>query len=142
MDLSVVAQETETKEADIARVFRNLKEPVDQDDLLQSYVDFSEEVIKHPQEMKQRAVPWDKFNSVYFLMQKGHVAYVGQTSHLAARLATHVHDGKKFDSVSWRVCRREDMLIIEAFNIEYHNPSLNISIPNKADLLRMVAKSI
>ena len=70
------------------------------------------------------------------------VLYVGQTSHLCARIATHVNTGKKFEYVSWFEVEREDILLIEGFNIAYYNPALNIDIPGMKELAYLVSRKV
>lgn len=89
-----------------------------------------------------KEIPFTKGARVYFLMQDDYVAYVGQTMHLAARIATHVSDGKVFDSVAYKDVCGKDAVMIEAFNINYHNPELNQEADTATCLLRRVAKSV
>ena len=70
------------------------------------------------------------------------MSYVGQTSHLCERVASHVNNGKEFDHVHWVRVKQEDMMIIEAFNIAYHNPEFNVEIPDLNRLVMMLAKKV
>ncbi|HDZ62781.1 MAG TPA: hypothetical protein ENH40_06525 [Nitrospirae bacterium] len=89
-----------------------------------------------------KEIPFTKGVRVYFLMQDDYVAYIGQTTHLAARIATHVADGKTFDSVAYKDVCGADAVMIEAFNINYHNPELNQEVDNATCLLKRVARSV
>lgn len=97
-------------------------------------------IIENPQESKSSTIPFTKNHVVYFLLQGDYVAYVGQTTHLAARISQHVVDGKEFDSVSYVLVESKYANIIEAANINYHNPELNRWIPSEADIEKMKSK--
>jgi len=108
----------------------------------EGYLHYSADIFKNPEERKNEAIPFNRFNCVYFLMAGDCVLYVGQTSHLCARVATHVNTGKKFEPVSYYEVEREDMLLIEAFNISYYNPALNIDIPGMKELIYLVSRKV
>jgi len=61
---------------------------------------------------------------------------------LAQRIATHVKDGKQFDSVSWIDVEDSDLLIIEAYTINYYNPILNVEVFPDADLIDATARRV
>lgn len=103
---------------------------------------YLDKIVENPAELKVSEIPFNKFNCVYFLMDGDYVAYVGQTSHLSARISTHVNDGKEFDSVSWVCVDPGDLLLIEAFNIAHYNPSLNIETAGMRELVLMVARKV
>lgn len=108
----------------------------------EGFNDYMDEIVKDPSIAKTNKIPFNKFNCVYFLMDGDYVAYVGQTSHLSARISTHVSDGKEFDSVSWIHVESSELLLIEAFNISHHNPSLNADVAGMKELVLMVAKKV
>ena len=110
--------------------------------IIDGYNRYSNEIFDKPGERKSNQIPFNKFNCVYFLMNGDCVSYVGQTSHLCARVAAHVGKGKKFEYVSWFIVDREDMMLIEAFNIKHYNPELNIEIPGLKELIYLVAKKV
>ncbi len=112
------------------------------DSLETSYLQYNSTIDLTPQDNKSFSIPFTKFNCVYFLLQGDCVVYVGQTAYLCARLATHVSDGKEFDSVSWFEVSQDNMLMIEAFNISYHNPELNKEKPTMKELILMLARKV
>lgn len=112
-------------------------------DLVQEeYISYTDNIIENPQLSKCNKIPFKKFNCVYFLLSDDVVVYVGQTTHLSARVAQHVVDSKDFNYVSWFEVDRDTMLLTEAFNITYHNPVLNKEKPKTLELLLMIAKKV
>jgi len=108
----------------------------------EGYDHYSKDIFHIHHERKSNQIPFNRFNCVYFLMNGDCVSYVGQTSHLCARVATHVNTGKGFEYVAWFNVEREDMLLIEAFNIKYYNPELNVDIPGIKELVYLVARKV
>ena len=106
------------------------------------YFYYKEKIIIEPGGDRNTLVPFNKFNCVYFLMTGDYVSYIGQTSHLCERLATHVNSGKDFTHVHWECVSIEDMRIMESFNISYHNPELNKEKHNMNELVLMLARKI
>ncbi len=94
-------------------------------------------IVEFPYRTKQPCIPFSKDHVVYFLLQGDYVAYVGQTTHLAARVAQHVVDGKQFDYVSFISVSRKEALYIEAINIQYHNPCLNQLVPTNKEIAKI-----
>jgi len=126
----------------IAKVFAD-EFTLDSIDLVrEGFANYLNVIVEHPCDSKSSEIPFSKFNCVYFLMDGDYVAYVGQTSHLSARVSTHVADGKEFDSVSWVCVESSEMLLVEAFNIAHHNPSLNVEMAGMKELVLMVAKRV
>ena len=122
----------------------SLSDSVDiiQEKVLDRYTHYSMMIVDTPQYSKNPTIPFNRFSCVYFLMQGDYVAYVGQSTHLGARVAQHVVAGKQFDAISFVLVDTDDLLIAEAFNITHHNPSLNIDKKSNIELLTMVSKLI
>ena len=111
------------------------------EDILEQYMYYSGMIVKNPHETKTLTLPFNKRERVYFLLQGNYVCYVGQTMHLIDRVSQHVND-KDFDFVSYIDVAPREMMLIEAFNISYHNPEYNTVKDTKTALLRKVAKTI
>jgi predicted GIY-YIG superfamily endonuclease len=94
-------------------------------------------IVIEPENTKSATIPFTKGHVVYFLLQGDYVAYVGQTTHLVARVAQHVVDGKQFDYISYIEVDSRQAMLIEALNIQYHNPSMNVYIPKEQDIVKM-----
>jgi hypothetical protein len=94
-------------------------------------------ILENPSEISSELIPFTRSHVVYFLMQGDYVAYIGQTTHLAARIAQHVVDGKQFDKVASFGVESKLALIIEAMNIQYHNPELNKDNPTTVQIEKM-----
>jgi hypothetical protein len=79
--------------------------------------------------------------AVYFLIHKGEIVYVGQSSCLELRLEQHRESGKVFDSVTWLEAPQLFISDIEAFYIWRCNPIYNNKWPASGDF-GMAAKNL
>ena len=71
-----------------------------------------------------KTIPFERSSYVYFLIQGDEIVYIGQTVSVAARIATHVNDGKVFDKV-YVITTDKDRVTLEGACINEHNPKLN-----------------
>jgi hypothetical protein len=65
------------------------------------------------------------YGSVYFLLDKGQVVYVGQTVSLASRILAHRKDKKQFDRVCFIVVPVNELISRESEYIKRFNPPYN-----------------
>lgn len=74
------------------------------------------------------AVPAEPARSgIYFLINQGRIVYVGQATHIVARIATHIRDGfKLFDSWSWITCARDLLTSTERAYLNAFLPQENM----------------
>lgn len=73
--------------------------------------------------MRNNAV-YQKICCVYFLFLRGRLIYIGQTTDLIARMASHDHE-HQHDSIRWIVCRREKLEEYEIRLIKILKPLAN-----------------
>jgi hypothetical protein len=66
---------------------------------------------------------WDLATGVYFLIDTGKVVYVGQSTNVYARIASH-HD-KVFDSFAFMPCNKKVLDNLESLYIHILRPALN-----------------
>lgn len=80
--------------------------------------------------LRENAEALDRVCGIYFLMQDGHVVYVGQSINCYGRIDRHYQEGKKvFDSV-YVVRTDADMLdCLEALYIKKFSPMYNVDQP-------------
>lgn len=64
-------------------------------------------------------------SGVYLLMLGSRAAYIGRSSHLAARLATHRRSGRAFDTVSIIPCAPQLAIWLEAELVRALRPAQN-----------------
>lgn len=67
--------------------------------------------------------------AVYFLIHKGEIVYIGQTSCMAQRMKQHRESGKAFDGVTWFEAPQLFIDDIEAYYIWRCNPIYNNKWP-------------
>lgn len=68
------------------------------------------------------------FSCIYFLLDKGEVCYVGQSSRGLIRALSHTKD-KDFDEIKIISTKKENLDKKEAFYILKYNPKYNGSLP-------------
>ena len=67
-----------------------------------------------------------KIPGVYFLFKNNNLVYVGQSTHVPTRIASHVREGRlKFDRVSFIRVPPERLLEVEAYYIDLLWPEEN-----------------
>ena len=77
------------------------------------------------------------YSGVYFLVSMGAVVYVGQSTNVNVRIASHIST-KVFDSVAWVPCNADKLDILESLYIHCLRPKFNGRAPlNLAALLAM-----
>ena len=64
------------------------------------------------------------YSGVYFLVSLGKVMYVGQSTNVNVRIASHVST-KVFDSVAWVPCKEDKLDVLESLYIHCLRPPLN-----------------
>lgn len=74
---------------------------------------------------------------VYFLVQAGEVAYVGQSVNVFSRVRQH---SKEFDSIAWVSVPREYLDVVESLYIHALSPRLNCVVPLSIEELFQAAR--
>lgn len=82
-------------------------------------------------------IPFDKKCRVYYLYDCGTLVYIGMTTHLSARISTHIGE-KEFDKVSYVDVDRIKMSLIESLNIYAYTPRDNIKVWTAEDYFSAV----
>lgn len=70
------------------------------------------------------AKPWAKCSGVYFLTRGNRVVYVGQSTNVFHRVASHT-SSKQFDSMAWVPCDPSSLDRLESLYIHVLKPELN-----------------
>ena len=85
-------------------------------------------------------VPLEPNCYIYFLLVEAKIIYIGQTTNLLSRIASHQKD-KIFDHIACFKTSKNDLLTIETVNIQFHKPKLNKSfIDYNLEFLRLTLK--
>lgn len=66
------------------------------------------------------------YGGIYFLCKEGQLIYVGQSTNIPARIATHRGSGKSFTHAYWIPCPRDQMDEVEGALIRHLKPPLNL----------------
>jgi hypothetical protein len=74
-------------------------------------------------EIVREAKGWKNHTGVYFLIRDRRVVYVGQSTHISARVKQHEHIG--FDSYAFIACDADALDILESLYIYYLQPEHN-----------------
>lgn len=73
------------------------------------------------------------WSCVYFLVKRDRIVYVGQTTNLPSRVASHrLNLGTKFDKVFHRNVPRDDLDRVESALIRALRPALNRGLPSRS----------
>lgn len=85
------------------------------------------------EEIIKKSLPTEDYimSCVYFLIRKGEVVYVGQSTKGFYRVLTHVGQ-KEFDSFSFVECSEENLDEMEAMYIAKLSPAHNHVMPNNS----------
>lgn len=73
------------------------------------------------------AIPTNRASGVYFLIEKGEVTYIGQSSNVLSRIDKHRQNGRPFDAFTYMECPKQDLDHLEALYIQALKPRGNIS---------------
>jgi hypothetical protein len=76
----------------------------------------------------KKAKTLQRICAVYFLIQDAEIVYVGYSTDLTARLASHAKS-KKFDSYAHIACSMENAIWLEKLYIAKFKPRLNVVVP-------------
>lgn len=63
-------------------------------------------------------------SGIYFLIKNNKIVYIGQSTSIAIRLASHNHKGS-FDCYSYIACHKTDLDFMESMYIDIYRPELN-----------------
>jgi len=102
---------------------------------------YESQILKNPIDRKQDHLPIAEISAVYFLFRKKELIYIGQTGSLVERIIWHKQD-KVFDSIALLKVSEEDRMIVEALNIDYHQPPLNKQLLTKDQIFAKVVKEL
>lgn len=143
--IQVLSNNTDMEPADVIDVLLNVGEQalhVDgADQIMLSYGYYSSRILRFPQAHQRQEVPIFSGGVVYFLMRGDIVVYVGMSTRLLSRINDHAAN-KDFDSIAYIKVDGVELAMVEDFNIEHHQPELNVRRPTKKDLLAAVAKEV
>jgi len=82
------------------------------------------------------AKPIRDYVGVYFLINDGHIVYIGQSVCITSRVHWHfTHTKKQFDSYAFVECTKEDLDVIESIYIHTLRPHMNMPIRSSSPKL-------
>ena len=82
-----------------------------------------------------------KIPGVYFLFKNNNLVYVGQSTHVPTRIASHVREGRlEFDKVSFIRVPPERLLEVEAYYIDLLWPEEN-QTGERAEIRRQIEEA-
>ena len=87
--------------------------------------------MEYDKEYLEQELEYPKEDFVYFLLNKGEIVYVGQTTRGLNRIKQHFYENKKeFDSFKIEKCHRSRLYELENYYILKYNPKYNFKLNN------------
>jgi hypothetical protein len=112
--------------AEVTSLERRLTELRAQEAYSLSHPGGSNKRLLYLEEILSAARPWDAVVGVYFLVAKGELVYVGQSTSVLQRIGTHAQTKTKpFDSWAYVPCAVEDLNTMESLYIHFLRPPMN-----------------
>jgi len=87
-------------------------------------------------------IPLFTESCIYFLIHDKQIVYIGQSSSVILRIATHISDRKIFNKCLVIPTEAKDIQIIETAYIQKFSPSYNIAGHSKEALFKMTTKRV
>lgn len=87
-----------------------------------------------------KSIKIQRLCGIYYLWREDEIVYIGQSTNILFRVATHLNSGVKvFDSYTYEECAPHLLDKLELENIIKHKPLYNVALPASADYTTMNA---